>query len=280
MEIPYYDRARQQRPGQRRMARQSGPLGASDGATTAPQEQPERNFAPARRVTVPAGGEASVTVREGSGRAFGIDRMTFGGEFDGVLVTASTRNGKERLFNPVYAPALRQLFLFERLRGLLRVAEGNELLLSFENTTGSESTLNVQLEGYAGGDAIARQEECIMAAEGIDSAPSPELVVARGTVPAGATDYEIDIPARDVLITFNRFFVGTGANAADLSVGLRLGADTVREQVFVQQLHDAFNNMGASRPYQVEPRTQLKLAVSNYGGTDADVTGLLESYRR
>ena len=283
---PFYQRqARRQQAQPRR--RNSGTLGrrafaATAGSTETAEaaEEPKSNFTPARPATIPAGGEATVSFRGDSGEPFGFDHLTVGGAIDGLLASASTENGQRGLFNPVHVTALRTLFLRRRLKGLIKIAGSNELVVRLINPTAEAKTVIVQLSGYSGAGAIERQNECLRAETGGEEAPWPKLLVARDSVAAGADGYEIPVPGRAYEVSFRRFLVGSDTDLSQLRVALKLYSDVVYEEVYGAQLLDAFRELEATRPYIVEPRVPLKLAVTNESGAEADVSVLFEAYRQ
>ena len=265
METPFYQR----NPGH------VAGLGAE---TTA--EAPERNFAPSRSATIAAGATEEVTFRGQSGAPFGIDHLTVGGDYDGLLVSADTENGERGIFNKVHLSTLRTLFLRRRLKGLIQLKENTRLRLIIENPTAAQASVNVQLTGYSGTASIEEQKRCLRQSAGTEKAPVPKLAVSRGSVPAGATDHEIDLPGRPYEISFKRFLIGSDQNLSDLQVSLKLYSNIVYEQVYATQLVDAFDSLELTRPFVVEPTVPLKLAVTNNSGAAADVTALFEAYRQ
>jgi hypothetical protein len=239
---------------------------------------------PSRQATLAANGGTAVMEFNGDeGARFGIDHLTVGGDYEGLLARATTDGGDRRLFAPVHLSALRDLFLRKRLKGLLKVPRANKLKLHLENPTAQERSVIVQVGGYSGTAAIERQEECLRAehAPDADEAPRPKLNVARAAVAAAAEGQRIEVPARPYTIAFKRFFVGSDVSLDDLRVALKLfGGDTVLSEVYASQLQDFFRGLEATRPWLVEQSTPLRLTVTNDSGGEADVSVLFESYRQ
>lgn len=245
------------------------------------QANPERrahDYAPAETITIADGATETMEFRGRSGDAFAFDRLTVGGDYEGLTVTAKTNTGTTVLFAGAHLSALRRLFLRRRLRGLLEVNEGNRLELDVTNRSGSESTVCVQLGAYSTRRGLEAQRECLRSAYGY--VPRPKLVSAFASIPAGASAQRVKIEQRPSTIYFWRWMVAADDEAAldSWRVKLRVYERTVREEVFASQIKDQFTDGETSRPYVVAPKTPMQVIVDSDAQADLGFSALFEGY--
>lgn len=232
-------------------------------------------YNPARRITIPGNGEEPVLLQGKSAGLFGFTRiLPYCSNMMGITVTAELNN-EFTIFKDVHLATIRQFFLNNELLGPYVIQEEQDLLLTLKNTTGGDLDANVQILGY---DAPAMERlKSLYSQRGIPM-PKPNFLYANEEIAADATNQVVEVPTKSVDLDLVRMAIRT-SNDDDISASLQIYNETVKNQLFVQQINDEFDGGYQKVPIPVKKKVPFSILASNSdAGNARDFSFLGEAY--
>lgn len=232
-------------------------------------------YNPAKTVTVPANGDKTFTLQGRGADIFGINRiLPWCSAMDAVTVKAELNN-ERKIFGDLQLSVIRQLFKGGQLLAPYIIQKNNDLEFTLTNSTAADVDVNMQLLGF---DGPALRKLIGQYKENSIDMPTPVFVYGSEEIAANATGQRVDIPTKAVDVNLQRMAVKTDDDD-DVRLSLQIYNETIKQDVFVQQLNDEFSGGTRSMvPYRIEKNVPFSLIAENAGGTSRTLSFLAESY--
>ncbi|WP_409029447.1 hypothetical protein [Gracilimonas sediminicola] len=235
-------------------------------------------YNPSKKVTVPGNDSVVLSLKGRGANAFGFNRiLPFGSDLS-VIEASFTLNEDYNLIKadtPIQLSAIRQLFLRKSLLAPFIIQQNNELLVTLTNTSGTDQEVNIALLGYdtpALNKLIAAYDE-----KGIKR-PTPVFLYAKGEVAADSANVSIPISTKSVDVEIVRAAIKTDDDP-DMSVTLQYFNEAIKNQVFVQQFNDEYEDAYSIVPIRVGGNSPLRLLASNTDQANANTLSFIgEAY--
>lgn len=235
-------------------------------------------YTPSQLVTVPANGTATATFQGYNGNKYGLNRFIIGGSsLESIEVTATLLQGvnEPTLFSKVQANCLQQLFLYRSLRGAFIIPEQIRLQLSFTNTSGTDIQINVQLVGYT---SLQLDNQLNLYKQKCVDFPKPLLLSANASIAAAADDQLVTVTLPSQKLRMYRMAIRSDSDS-NLLVKIRQEDTYIKQQIFISQINDEFNDMDIILPFDINSNVPFQLYFTNLDGANAhEVTFLAETY--
>jgi len=216
-------------------------------------------YNPAKTVNVPGNGSATITLNGRGANAFGFVRiLPFGSDLS-VIEADFTLNEDYNIIKDVQLSVVRQMFLRKELLAPYIIKKNNDLLIELRNTSGNDQEVNIQLLGY---DTPALNKLQSEYQKQDLKQPTPIFLYAKGEIQADGNNIPIEIKTKSVDINLVRAAIKSDGDN-DLKVTLQLFNESIKNQVFVQQINDEYENNYSLVPIVVGKNSPFRLLVTN-----------------
>jgi hypothetical protein len=223
-------------------------------------------FSPTQDFIIPAGSTVSKDFRGLDGGNFGLNRLSIGTDIDSknLIMTARLNNEKD-IFTNIHVSALQAMFLARTLLAPFVIERGNFLTIIIKNNHAT-ATANVAVQ-VLGFDEVVLGEWMEYKRANGQKIREPFLVSGYSTVAALEERKLINLTNRARPYLVHRLFAGSDG-AVDLRLTLDIYNDTIKRDVFIDQLNDEFKYHQALVPYYVGGNIPVSLYVTNVSSTD------------
>lgn len=235
-------------------------------------------YNPSKKVTVPANDSVIISLQGRGANAFGFNRiLPFGSDLS-VIEASFTLNEDYNLIKadtPIQLSAIRQLFLRKSLLAPFIIQQNNKLVVTLTNTSGADQDVNIELLGY---DTPALNKLVTAYEDKGIKRPVPVFLYAKGEVAANSANVSIPIPTKSADVEIVRAAIKTDDDP-DMSVTLQYFNEAIKNQVFVQQFNDEYEDAYSIVPIRVGGNSPLRLLASNTDQANANTLSFIaEAY--
>ncbi|MAL19400.1 MAG: hypothetical protein CL670_04435 [Balneola sp.] len=232
-------------------------------------------YNPAKSVEVQPGATAHLTMNGMGGERYGIRKiLPFSANMNAILISARL-NEDLYLFRGVQLSVVHNLF--KSIDGLFApfiIQKNNHIVFELTNTGAVKQTVNIQIVGY---DQFALAKLSAAYQEIGASVPVPRFLYGHSTVPAGGLNIDLGVKSKSVDVQVRRMAMSSNQPGA-ITASMKVYNTTVRDEVFLEQVNDEFNDKYINVPFVVGSNVPFDVYASNYGAQPAEVSFLCESY--
>lgn len=216
-------------------------------------------YNPSKRVKIPANDKISFELEGRGANSFGITRIIPGGANLSSIKADLVLNNEYHILKDAHLSTIKQLFKSKSLLAPYIIQQNNTLEVTLYNPTGNAESVNIQLNGLdtpALNKLVGEYES-----KGLKM-PVPMFLYASDEIDAGAIGQSVDIKTKSVDLNLVRMAVGT-SNDVDISLSLKSFNESIKNEVYVDQINDEYESDYSSPPIKVGKNTPFSLLVSN-----------------
>ncbi|MEX2602799.1 MAG: hypothetical protein WD361_01285 [Gracilimonas sp.] len=232
-------------------------------------------YNPAKSTDVEAGSTAQIIMNGMGGERYGIRKiLPFSPNMDKILISARL-NEDLYLFRDIQLSVVHNLF--KSIDGLFApfiIQKNNHVVFELTNTGTTKQTVNIQLVGY---DQFALSKLSAAYQQMGASVPVPRFLYGHGTVPINGLNIDLGVKSKSVDVEVRRMAMSSDRPGA-VTASMKVYNTTVRDEIFIEQLNDEFNDKYINVPFIVGSNVPFDVYASNFGSQPAEVSFLCESY--